>query len=167
MKKVIYIIFALLLILIGLYSCRKYLLKRTTAKVYVTEKGSNKVVENASVALMEVDPGEFLGVPSYTLIENCMTDNNGYCEFEFKHDNSASYEVQAKHDSYYVNREKRSYKVEKGKNNEIDIPLQPEAWLKVYVKNVNPVGSGDRLYLGHFGASTESTGGGGSIMVWI
>ena len=150
----------LILLLTGtFYACKKTWFGKTKAEITVTEKGSGALVANAKVRLVEYDAGSFMGLPATNLIETFTTDENGCVEFEFDHDRDKSYRVFIEHDNYYKkNHNTNKNHLKTGYKNEISFELQPEAWLKVYIRNVNPVDVYDKITVGNIG--TPSGGGG-------
>lgn len=143
-------------LLVLLPACKKNWFTRTTeVKVWVVEKGTKIPVEGAEVVLLEGSPGGFLGMPAWSIRERCTTNVLGYCYFKFEpndDDGYVAYEVKAEHPNYYG---PALSDIEVGQRNKKKLVLQPEAWLKVYVKNVNK--EYNRFFLDDYG--TPSGGG--------
>ena len=149
MNKILTI--SIILLLTGTFSaCKKTWPGKTKVTVTVTEIGSDARVADAKVRLIEFDPGAFMGSPSATLLETFTTDENGCVEFEFDHERKKNYRITVEHDQYYkLPYPANNHDIKTGYKNDIVSELQPEAWLKVYIRNVNNIYS--KIKLDSFG----------------
>jgi hypothetical protein len=109
----------------------------------VLEFGSNKPIPNATVYLMEVK-GTFLGPSGSSKIDSTTSDHNGRYKFTYM-DNPYVSEIRGKANLYYDN---YAYIMGTGKKLKTDLILDPHAWLRIHVKNVNPVDTNDYISLG-------------------
>ena len=95
----------------------------------------------------------------WTAIDTFVADNDGKYQFEFFHKvddfdrkELYIYRVDCIKDQYFPYREKKAHKGMWTKN--LNFVLDPYAWIKVHIKNVNPFDDRDLI-------STNSDGGGG------
>ncbi|MEP7194957.1 MAG: hypothetical protein ABI851_00445 [Saprospiraceae bacterium] len=123
---------------------------RTKVDGRVFEFGSNKPLVNCMVVLKEEFHEPFSGGGIYYTIDTTYTDSIGYYVFDFKHMKkdqvySYSYVVEAIQPLYFSG----GNSMEEGFwNKNRDIILDPYAWIKVHIKNVNPFDEKDYLWLG-------------------
>lgn len=106
----------------------------------VLEYGSNKPIANATVYLMEVK-GTFLGPSGSSKIDSTTSDQNGRYKFTYM-DNPYVSEIRGKANLYYDN---HAYIMGTGRKLKTDLILDPHAWLRIHVKNVNPVDENDGI----------------------
>ncbi|MBK7233867.1 MAG: hypothetical protein IPH93_16795 [Saprospiraceae bacterium] len=127
----------------------------------VIEYGSNKPIPGAKVILQEgyISGSLLSGRTVWTAIDTFVADNDGKYQFEFFHKEDDfdrkelyAYEVYIEKDQYFPSLEKRAHKEMWTKN--LNFVLDPFAWIKVHIKNVNPFDDRDYLF-------TSSHGGGG------
>ncbi|MBK9631407.1 MAG: hypothetical protein IPO62_10150 [Saprospiraceae bacterium] len=127
----------------------------------VIEYGSNKPILGAKVILQEgyISGSVLSGNSVWTAKDTFITDSDGKYQFEFFHkvDDSDrkelyAYEVYIEKDQYFPSLEKRAHKGMWTKN--LNFVLDPYAWIKVHIKNVNPFDDRDLI-------SIRSNGGGG------
>ena len=128
---------------------------RTKIEGRVLEYGSLKPIPNALVVLEEEFHMPFTGGGKYYPIDSTYTNADGYYIYDFKHidkldDYYFSYQVKVLAPKYFDN----NSRMENGYAHRSDIILDPYAWIKVHVKNVNPFDEKDRIF-------TSSNGGGG------
>ena len=128
---------------------------RTKIEGRVLEYGSLKPIPNALVVLEEEFHMPFTGGGKYYPIDSTYTNADGYYIYDFKHidkldDYYFSYQVKALAPKYFDN----NSRMENGYAHRSDIILDPYAWIKVHVKNVNPFDEKDYLF-------TNIWGGGG------
>ena len=146
MKKYTILIIPLLL---SLSQCRKddkTTFIKTSGKVL--EFGSNKPIKNAKVGIYE-EGGEFLGSTWTKLVDTTRTDATGFYHFDIGDlDKGSSFFISAAADKYYTY-DPNNYLVTKQEVLNNDIVLDPFAWIKVHVKNVNPFNDADSLILGN------------------
>jgi hypothetical protein len=109
----------------------------------VLEYGTNKPIANATVYLMEVK-GTFLGPSGSSKIDSTTSDHEGRYKFTYM-DNPYVSEIRGKANLYYDN---HAYIMGTGKKLKTDLKLDPHAWLRIHLKNVNPVDSADFLSVG-------------------
>ncbi|MEP7194958.1 MAG: hypothetical protein ABI851_00450 [Saprospiraceae bacterium] len=131
---------------------------RTKVDGRVFEYGSNKPLVYCMVILQEEFHEPFSGGGIYYTIDTTYTDSIGYYVFDFKHMKkdqvySYSYVVEAIQPLYFSG----GNSMEEGFwNKNRDIILDPYAWIKVHIKNVNPFDENDKM------ATSGPWGGGGN-----
>ena len=134
---------------------------RTKIEGRVLEYGTLKPIPNALVVLEEEFHMPFTGGGKYYPIDSTYTDSDGYYIYDFKHidkldDYYFSYQVKVLAPKYFDN----NSRMENGYAHRSDIILDPYAWIKVHVKNVNPFDENDEL-------RTGSPKGGGGVFIGI
>ena len=109
--------------------------------------GTNEPVENATVTLYErVSTGSFSGAD--VAVETIITDASG--SYSFESEGLGLTGVNATHDNYFEpNMITYDGIVYKNRNN-IDIVIDPHAWLKLHIKNVNPFDQNDYINVNGF-----------------
>ncbi len=146
MKKYTILIIPLLLLLSQCRKDDKTTYIKTSGKVL--EFGSNKPIKNAKVGIYE-EGGEFLGSTWTKLVDTTRTDATGFYHFDIGDlDKGSSFFISAAADKYYTY-DPNNYLVTKQEVLNNDIVLDPFAWIKVHVKNVNPFDDNDRIILGN------------------
>ncbi len=114
------------------------------------EYGSNKPIPNATVYLMEVK-GTFLGPSGSRKIDSTSTDIEGKFKFTYSENPYVS-EVRGHADMYYDG----SANIQRnGNKTKTDLILDPHAWLRIHVKNVNPAGEYDAIGFESFSCDSE------------
>ena len=146
MKKYPILLIPLLLVMA---QCHK---DSTTAYIKVSGKvlefGSNKPVKNAKVGIYE-EGGTFLGGTWTKLVDTTRTDANGIYRLEKGNlDKGSSFFISAFADKYYTY-DPNNYLVTGQDVTNNNIVLDPFAWIKVHVKNVNPFNDRDSILLGN------------------
>lgn len=128
---------------------------RTKVTGRVMEYGTLKPMSQCMVVLEESFFAPGSGGGRYYPIDTTYTDEQGYYVYDFKHvphsdDYFFTYQVKAVQQNYF----KGYTEFESGYwERDRDIILDPFAWIKVHVKNVNPFDDNDYLF-------TASKGGG-------
>lgn len=114
----------------------------------VLEFGSNKPIPNAKVGVYE-EGGEFLGTTWTKLVDTTRTDANGFYSIEKNNiDRTSSFFISAAANKYYPY-DPNNYLVTGQEVANNNIVLDPFAWIKVHVKNVNPFNERDSILLGN------------------
>jgi hypothetical protein len=143
MKKYLILLVPLVFLLA---QCRKKdPITATTVKGRIFEIDSEVPVANATVSLLEVT-GCFLCGDSKSVIETVTTDAKGQYEMSFTWNVGKAYEIKAeiKSDKFLEGfRTKGAGNIAMGTATVVDGFLMPKAWVKVYLKNINPLKSGD------------------------
>lgn len=146
MKKYTILIIPLLLLLSQCRKDDKTTFIKTSGKVL--EFGSNKPIKNAKVGIYE-EGGAFLGSTWTKLVDTTRTDATGFYHFDIGDlDKGSSFFISAAADKYYAY-DPNNYLVTKQEVLNNDIVLDPFAWIKVHVKNVNPFNDRDSILLGN------------------
>jgi hypothetical protein len=128
--------------------CRKESNNFVKVSGKVLEFGSNKPIANAKVAVYE-EGGAFLGSTWTKLVDSTHTDANGFYRIEKSNiDNASSFYVAAAANKYYTFDPTKYVATGQDVMNN-DIVLDPFAWIKVHVKNVNPFDDKDKIGLGN------------------
>jgi hypothetical protein len=170
MKNTTHIISILILLLWTLSSCDKksvepddsiYIGDSTRVEGQVLEYGTLKPLPHTMIIIEEGENSGFGGSTSWYPYDTIYSDANGYYSYRFKQESgiqsggnttSFSYQMVVIKEKYFkpagILIAKKYYI--KNKN----IILDPFAWIKVHVKNVNPFDEMDYLF-------TSSNGGGG------
>ncbi len=141
MKNAIIFLFSILL-----FACCKKDFEGIEIKGRITEVGSGKPVARAKIIIEGIGHSDgFLspGSGNGFIVDSVFTDNDGNYIFS-RNDNPAS--------GYYLIITKDKYQraePSRGFNNDVkqtfDYQLQPYAWVKIHLKNVNPVNEWDRI----------------------
>ena len=128
--------------------CQKdntYLGDHTIAEGIITEKGSGKPVANVQMRLRRCTYQVF-GSSSCETIDTMRTNTKGFFSFDFKHEKEYQYEIRAVPDAekYFV--ENNDAPLEKGRySNKINLLLTPYSWVKLRIRNVNPINQWDTI----------------------
>ena len=108
----------------------------------VLEYGTNEPVENATVTLYErVSTGTFSGTD--LAVETIITDASG--RYSFESEGLGLVGVNATHDNYFEPNMITYDGIVYNDKNNVDIVIDPHAWLKLHIKNVNPFDENDLL----------------------
>jgi len=107
----------------------------------VLEYGTMKPVPGAAVYLIEAK-GSILGPTIKSVVDSTLSDINGYFKFTFEFNPYIS-EISGKAHNYFDG----SDVIGSTKNTNKDLILDPYAWLKVNVKNIDPVSDDDAITL--------------------
>ena len=152
------ILFSVLLLSLG--SCddnTPEILPHTIVKGRVLEYGTNEPVAGAKVNLLG---GEWsLGGSFGSIQDTFLTDADGYYEFTFKPKEGYIYYLDAEKEQYWdfiPTLDFSDYK-----ENNLDIVLDPEAYLELHVKNINPFDNNDNIRYSGFwsgGAAQDNLG---------
>ena len=146
MKKYLILLIPTLLMLAECRKPDKTTYIKTSGKVL--EFGSNKPIKNAKVGIYE-EGGEFLGSTWTKLVDTTRTDATGAYHFDKGNlDKGSSFFISAVADKYYTY-DPNNYLVTGQEVTNLNIVLDPFAWIKVHVKNVNPFDDNDRIGLGN------------------
>tara|TARA_R110001592_G_scaffold219477_1_gene473843 strand:- start:260738 stop:261370 length:633 start_codon:yes stop_codon:yes gene_type:complete len=121
---------------------------KTTVSGYVYEKDTQKPLEDIPVKLVDMGGGA-LGMAGGGSANSSqavfVTGPDGYYHFDFEGDGSYGIFSDGRWPEYS---HLPGYKpVNKGEHNEISFTLQPQAWLRLHIKNVNPHNHLDRISL--------------------
>lgn len=160
MKKILSY-FIIVLFLFCVYQCQKDE-KRTIVEVTALDKTTNQVIPDARVILIADTFSTFMGPSYYAVVEEKYTDIAGKCHFDFIAKKSWTYYFVASAEHYYDLGDPMG-DIDNGKMNYVAIPFQPEAFLKVYVKNTQPYDIYDYISVNPFG----TPGGGGGVYTGI
>ena len=153
MKKYTLLIIPLLLLLTQCHKDKTTYIK-TSGKVL--EFGSNKPIKNAKVGIYE-EGGEFLGSTWTKLVDTTRTDAAGFYHFDKDNlDKGSSFFISAVADKYYAY-DPNNYLVTGQDVLNNNIVLDPFAWIKVHVKNVNPFNDRDSILLGNLVGPANAT----------
>lgn len=108
----------------------------------VLEYGSNKPVANATVYLVEKSSGGILGPVGSSTEDSVTTGADGKFKFKFI-DGPVAHYIRGKADLYYETELSRNGN--SPSKTKKDLILDPHAWLRIHVKNVNPVDENDTI----------------------
>lgn len=131
-------------------SCKKDHDFTTTISGQVLEFDTNKPIEGATVYAYGGTSNGNLSNSGANLstITSTTTDLNGYYHFSFDAEDFSILDMSASHDQYFpVNTIIQN--IFRGVDNEIDIILDPHAWLKIHVKNNLPIDEYDIISVGN------------------
>ena len=114
-----------------------------TVKGKILEIDSDVPIPNITVKLIELDYDASAWNPPRTVVQKTQSDITGAYQLTYTSVKGRGYEVTAYANStdYYDN--VKTEPVPDGKSNTVNISLIPFGWLKIHVKNVNPVGEED------------------------
>lgn len=132
----------LFLLLIGCFlpSCNKS--DNHSWEGRVLEYGSNKPVANATVYLVEKSGSDILGPVGSSTVDSITTGADGKFKFKFI-DGPVAHYIRGKADLYYETELSRNGN--SPSKTKTDLILDPHAWLRIHVKNVNPVDENDAI----------------------
>ena len=132
---------AIILIIVFLASCHKDE-NLTSIQGYVVEEGSNIRLPKKKILIYTVD-AVFLGPYSESAIDTIYSDDTGHYKWELKGDNSGrSYLAKVIHPNYRITIPVAFYSGNVAKK---DIIVQPKAWIRFHIKNVNPFDEYDQI----------------------
>jgi hypothetical protein len=117
----------------------------------VLQVGTLKPIVNAKVFLINETPtgGPLSGTTSSSIVDTVRTDANGFYVIDKTGiDKNGSYIVTATADKYFKY-DPSKYLTANNVFVGQDIVLDPHAWIKIHVKNQNPVDSNDRILFGN------------------
>ena len=114
-------------------NCKKDSSTTTTAEGAVIDKTTQKSIAGATARLIKVN-SSFMGGSSLKVVSQMTVDATGKYSFTFTPDLDYSYQVGASANKYFTDEGDNHY-IHTGKKNSILIPLQPEAYLKLHIKN--------------------------------
>lgn len=144
MKKHIVLLIPFILLLVQCHKEPTSTFIKMSGKVL--EYGTNKPIANAKVGIYE-EGGEFLGATWTRLLDTTRTDANGFYYFDKPNlDKGSSFFIAATANKYYAY-DPNSYLITGQVVTNNDIVLDPFAWIKVHVKNVNPFDDRDSIFL--------------------
>jgi hypothetical protein len=155
MKKHIFVL--LVPLLFSMAQCKKEPLNApvpTTVKGKVLEADSDIGLPDINVKLIQLSfSDDFLAPPTKTVVQRTKTDAAGNYSFDYINDYiNFAYEVEAYGfpTNYAVDPVNRLVNRTSSKRGEpqnwvVDLPVRAFGWLKIHVKNVNPVGREDRF----------------------
>ena len=145
MKKYLILLVPLLFLMAQCKKDNSYLGDHTIAEGIITEKGSGKPVKNVQMRLRRCTY-QVLGSSSCETIDTLRTDTKGFFKFDFQHEKDYQYEIRAVPDTekYYV--VDNDAPLEKGRyNSKINLLLTPYSWIKLRIRNINPVNQWDTI----------------------
>ncbi len=130
-------------------------LANTIIEGKILEYGTNEPVENAIVTLYKrVSTGSLSGID--TEVETMITDASG--SYSFEYDGVGGYGVNATHDTYFEPSMITYDGIARNRRNQVDIVVDPHAWLELHIKNVNPFDKNDNIrYSGNWGGADRRT----------
>lgn len=144
MKKIYY--FSSIIFLYTLFvSCGKGFLGDARVDGIVKDKTTGEAIAGATVYLLESENDYCLFCPTATFIIDSTTSDNEGC-FEFKYDDQSgfTYSVNAIKE-HYIDNQLQTYINSLGSGVDVEVLLDPEAFLKVRVHNVNTYDPWDYL----------------------
>ena len=133
-------------------NCKKDSSTTTTAEGAVIDKTTQKSIAGATARLIKVN-SSFMGGSSLKVVSQMTVDATGKYSFTFTPDLDYSYQVGASANKYFTDEGDNHY-IHTGKKNLILIPLQPEAYLKIHVKNASPYDGNDYIHINENGIET-------------
>ncbi len=116
-----------------------------TVKGRVLEADSDVGIPNMTVKLVEGDYSGGGWTPKNTTIQTVKTDASGNYQFKYTAQRLMTYDVVAVNASPNYNEYTQSVLVPDGASNVVNIFMSPFGWLKIHVKNINPVGEEDAM----------------------
>jgi len=111
----------------------------------VLEKGTNKPISNAKIYLYEFEfGGDFTIIKPRILINTYESDKDGNYDFTYFNDISKGYVIKVGAEKYYLSGEYTPNDNDGIASNTV-FYLDPYAWIKFHVKNVNPFDENDKI----------------------
>ena len=139
--------FRITLILLSFTCCKKETL-HTAVKGVVADKTNCNALPNAAVYLLEGEVKLIYPYYFYIAIDSTVTNNNGEFSFDLTAKKGMDYAVTAMVDKYYYLYDTEWIFIAEGKANYVVIGLQPEAFLKIHIKNTQPYDFNDLITIG-------------------
>jgi len=136
--------------LVGITSCKKES-KTTQVKGFVIDETTGVRLAGARVFLTKQNTDCFSCQGTSIAME--IADANGIYEFNFEHEKGFTYGLIANHTNYFDLLPGYVY-ITKGEQNTKIISLSPKAYIRVFIKNVNPYDGDDAI-----GYNTPGWGG--------
>jgi hypothetical protein len=150
MKKSFFIL--LVPLLIGSTCCKKEepsnpypLGEYTIIKGKVLEFGTNKPIPDAQVLIMGFSQKDFGGPTNSRPMDTVFSKADGSYEAKFRHEEVDDFQCHVKVHNYYDGRDSGNPFIWRGRENTINCILDPFAWIRIHVKNVNPLSSQDYI----------------------
>ena len=139
--KTISILTAAILIILTSFSCRKDT-PMTDVSGTIKAYGTESPIPNARVYLTDcISLGGLGGVDCGVTKDSTLSDTNGNYEFNFQADDGHFYWINVEAEGYYKG--SSTTNVLEDRTSNLDVTLDPEAWLKLHIKNINPVDESD------------------------
>lgn len=136
MKKIYSLAYCFILFTI-VTSCGKGIIGDARIDGIVKDATTNEPIAGATVYLLASDGDFCLFCPIITyIIDSTTTDNEGCFEFKYDNADGVTYAVNAVKEHYIDNQEK-TFINELGNGIDLEVFIDPEAFLKVKVHNVN------------------------------
>jgi hypothetical protein len=150
MKKSVLIL--LVPLLVGSMCCKKQegsnpdpLGELTIIKGKILEIGTNQPIPNARVLIMGFSQKEILGPTSSRPMDTVFSKADGSYEATFRHEETGYFQCRVTAPHYYDGRDSGNPTLLSGRENSINCILDPFAWIRFHVKNVNPVNQLDYI----------------------
>ena len=141
--KTISILIAAIVIILTSFSCRKDT-PMTDVSGTIKAYGTEDPIPNARVYLTDcISLGGLGGIDCGVTKDSTLSDANGNYEFNFQADDGHFYWINVKADGYYKG--SSTTNVQEDRTSNLDVTLDPEAWLKLHIRNDNPVDESDHI----------------------
>ncbi|MEO0041770.1 MAG: hypothetical protein RL329_1218, partial [Bacteroidota bacterium] len=144
MKKAFWVL--LVPLLVGSMRCKKQepsnpypLGDWTIIKGKILETGTNKPIPDAQVLIMGFSQKDFWGPTSSRPMDTVLSQADGSYEAHFRHEEANDFQCRVTAQNYYDARDSGNPFIWKGRENTIHCIMDPFAWIRFHVKNVNPV----------------------------
>jgi hypothetical protein len=153
MKKAFWVL--LVPLLVGSMRCKKQepsnpypLGDWTIIKGKILETGTNKPIPDAQVLIMGFSQKDFWGPTSSRPMDTVLSQADGSYEAHFRHEEANDFQCRVTAHNYYDARDSGNPFIWKGRENTIHCIMDPFAWIRFHVKNVNPVNQLDYIVFG-------------------
>ena len=147
LKNSVLLMFLVVLLGFGCFKQDPAISENVTWKGRVLERGTNKPISKAKVYLYRKTSSGFDplggGSGAGALIDSFYTANDGSFSFTYFSDISYSYSLKGVADGYYLGESEGTLGTRKDPRT--DILLDPMAWIKFHVKNINPFDEYDKI----------------------
>ena len=141
-----------ILIILTSFSCRKDT-PMTDVSGTIKAYGTESPIANARVYLTDcISLGGLGGIDCGVTKDSTLSDANGNYEFNFQADDGHFYWINVEAEGYYKG--SSTTNVLEDRITTLDVTLDPEAWLRLHVKNVAPSRDDDQI-VGPFGVSVS------------
>ena len=149
----------LIILLFAFFSCKKDKETQTSVEGRIMDKTSNAPISKAEVFLLREKRDCWTCGSGIT--DRVKSDGNGNYFMEFDWDNSYHYSVASSANMFFSNIESGGQSINMGKNNKVDIGLQPVTYIDFHIINVDTLNAFSQVDLNKYRGGVATFYGGG------